>query len=179
MTKLQNSELNRLSVDEFKKAPKTPIVVVLDNIRSFNNVGSAFRTADAFRLEAIYLCGITARPPHREIHKTALGATESVAWKYFENTEEAITELLSSGFEVISIEQTDDSIMLNEFNPSANKKYALVFGNEVQGVDDKVIEMSKAVVEIPQIGTKHSFNITVSVGIVLWDFYCKMSKVNS
>jgi len=179
MTKLQNEELNRLSVDEFKKATKTPIVVVLDNIRSFNNVGSAFRTADAFRLEAIYLCGITARPPHREIHKTALGATESVAWKHFENTEEAIDELINDGYEIISIEQTDNSIMLSEFNPSGEKKYALVFGNEVQGIDDKIIGMSKAVVEIPQIGTKHSFNITVSMGIVLWDFYTKMSKANT
>ena len=179
MTKLQNDELNRLSVDEFKKATKTPIVVVLDNIRSFNNVGSAFRTADAFRLEAIYLCGITARPPHREIHKTALGATESVSWKHFENTGEAIAALIDDGYEIISIEQTDNSIMLNEFKPSGQKKYALVFGNEVQGVDDKVIEMSKTVVEIPQMGTKHSFNITVSVGIVLWDFYTKMSKTNT
>ncbi len=172
--KLQNDALNRLTVDGFKKATKTPIVLVLDNIRSFNNVGSAFRTADAFRLEAIYLCGITARPPHREIHKTALGATESVSWKYFENTEEAILALTDDGHEIISIEQTDNSIMLNDFKPSVQKKYALVFGNEVQGVDDKVIEMSKAVVEIPQSGTKHSFNITVSVGIVLWDFYTKM-----
>ena len=177
--KLQNDVLNRLSVDEFKKAKKTPIVVVLDNIRSFNNVGSAFRTADAFLLEAIYLCGITARPPHREIHKTAIGATESVSWKYFENTEEAILKLVENGYEIISIEQTDNSVMLNDFKPSAQKKYALVFGNEVQGVDDKVIEMSKAVVEIPQLGTKHSFNITVSVGIVLWDFYTKMSRTHA
>jgi tRNA G18 (ribose-2'-O)-methylase SpoU len=176
MRKLQNDELNRLSVDEFKKAKKTPIVVVLDNIRSFNNVGSAFRTADAFRIEAVYLCGITARPPHREIHKTALGATESVSWKYFKKTEEALSELAGMDYEIISIEQTDNSIMLNNFKPSGNNKYAFVFGNEVHGVDDKVIQMSNTVIEIPQTGTKHSLNITVSVGIVLWDFY---SKINS
>ncbi len=176
MRKLQNDELNRLSVDEFKKSKKTPIVVVLDNIRSFNNVGSAFRTADAFRIEAIYLCGITARPPHREIHKTALGATESVAWKYFEKTEKAITELADRNYEMISIEQADKSIMLNNFKPSARKKYALIFGNEVQGVENHIIGMSDTVVEIPQIGTKHSLNITVSMGIVLWDFFSKISS---
>ena len=174
MKKLQNEELNRLSVQEFRQAPKTPIVLVLDNIRSFNNVGSAFRTADAFRLEAVYLCGITARPPHREIHKTALGATESVVWKYFSKTEEAVRELAASGYLIISIEQTDNSLMLNTFSPLKNNKYALVFGNEVQGVDNEILNMSDAVLEIPQYGTKHSLNITVSAGIVLWDFYSKL-----
>ncbi len=174
MKKLQNEELNRLTVQEFRQAPKTPIVLVLDNIRSFNNVGSAFRTADAFRLEAVYLCGITARPPHREIHKTALGATESVVWKYFSKTEEAVRELAASGYLIISIEQTDNSLMLNTFSPLKNNKYALVFGNEVQGVDNEILNMSDAVLEIPQYGTKHSLNITVSAGIVLWDFYSKL-----
>ncbi len=174
MKKLQNDELNRLSVEDFKMAEKTPIVVVLDNIRSLNNVGSAFRTADAFRIEAIYLCGITARPPHREIHKTALGATESVSWKYYENTVNAIDDLKRMGYRTLSIEQVDNSVMLNDFRPSDNEKYALVFGNEVQGVDDEVLCLSDTVLEIPQMGTKHSFNITVSVGIVLWDFYAKL-----
>ncbi len=174
MKKLQNEELNRLTVQEFRQAPKTPIVLVLDNIRSFNNVGSAFRTADAFRLEAVYLCGITARPPHREIHKTALGATESVVWKYFSKTEEAVRELAASGYLIISIEQTDNSLMLNTFSPLKNNKYALVFGNEVQGVDNEILNMSDAILEIPQYGTKHSLNITVSAGIVLWDFYSKL-----
>ncbi len=179
MKKLQNDELNRLSVDDFKRAEKTPIVVVLDNIRSLNNVGSAFRTADAFRIEAIYLCGITARPPHREIHKTALGATDSVSWKYFKKTTDAINELSNKGYRVISVEQVDNSVMLNNFKPSDNEKYALVFGNEVQGVEDAVIQMSDTVLEIPQMGTKHSFNITVSVGIVLWDFFSKLNPVSS
>ncbi len=173
MRKLRNDELNRLTVDEFKKADKTPIVVVLDNIRSFNNVGSAFRTADAFRIKAIYLCGITAKPPHREIHKTALGATESVDWKYFSKTEDAVTKLKSLGYIIISVEQVDNSIKLNNFTPQSNKKYALVFGNEVKGVTPNIINISDHCIEIPQIGTKHSLNITVSLGIIIWDFYSK------
>jgi tRNA G18 (ribose-2'-O)-methylase SpoU len=175
MRKLKNEELNRLSVEDFKKAKKTPVVIILDNIRSFNNVGSAFRTADAFRLEALYLCGITARPPHREIHKTALGATESVDWKYFNSTNEAVTLLKNDGYEIICIEQVDNSMMLNDFKPQTDKKYALVFGNEVKGVDDKIITMCDQCIEIPQIGTKHSLNITVSLGIVVWDFYSKLN----
>ena len=174
MRKLRNDELNRLTVDEFKKADKTPIIVVLDNIRSFNNVGSAFRTADAFRIEAIYLCGITAKPPHREIHKTALGATESVDWKYFSKTEDAVTKLKSQGYIIISVEQVDNSIKLNNFTPHSNKKYALAFGNEVKGVSNNTINLSDHCIEIPQIGTKHSLNITVSLGIVIWDFYSKI-----
>ncbi len=177
MRKLRNDELNRISVDEFKKAEKTPIIVVLDNIRSLNNVGSAFRTADAFRLEAIYLCGITAKPPHREIHKTALGATETVAWKYFSQTDDAVKKLKEQGFLVISIEQVDNSMKLNEFNPEPGKKYALVFGNEVKGVSNNIIEISDSCIEIPQIGTKHSLNITVSVGIVVWDLYAKLNRL--
>jgi len=179
MKKLRNDELNRLTVGEFRKAEKAPIVVILDNIRSFNNVGSAFRTADAFRLKAIYLCGITAKPPHREIHKTALGATDSVTWKYFKNTEDAIHELVGMGYKIVSIEQVDTGIMLNKFKPSSDEKYALVFGNEVMGVDDKVLNMSDFVLEIPQKGTKHSFNIAVSIGIVLWDFYLKLNNDSS
>ena len=174
MRKLKNEELNRLSVEDFKKAKKTPVVIILDNIRSFNNVGSAFRTADAFRLEALYLCGITARPPHREIHKTALGATESVNWKYFKNTVEAVALLKNNGYEIICIEQVDNSMMLNDFKPQTDKKYALVFGNEVKGVDDEIITMCDLCIEIPQIGTKHSLNITVSLGIVVWDIYSKL-----
>lgn len=179
MRKLKNEELNRLSVEAFKSAEKTPIVIVLDNIRSLNNVGSAFRTADAFRIEAIYLCGITAKPPHREIHKTALGATESVTWKYFQKTEEAIAQLKEQNYEIICIEQVDTSLSLESFNPLHNKKYALVFGNEVKGVEDDIISMCDKCVEIPQIGTKHSLNITVSIGIVLWDFFSKLISENN
>jgi len=173
MRKLKNSELDRLTVEEFKQAAKTPIILVLDNIRSFNNVGSAFRTADAFRLQSIYLCGITAKPPHREIHKTALGATESVDWKYFENTIDAIEELKNQGYTVVGLEQVDKSILLNDFNPDKQKKYALIFGNEVKGIDDKIIEHIDLFIEIPQIGTKHSLNVSVSIGVTVWDFLCK------
>jgi len=178
MRKLKNEELNRLSVEEFKKADKTPIVIVLDNIRSFNNVGSAFRTADAFCLEAIYLCGITAKPPHREIHKTALGATESVEWKYFNSSEKAIATLKQKNYEIICIEQVVNSISLNDFIPKSNIKYALVFGNEVKGIDDHIISVCDNCIEIPQIGTKHSINISVSIGVVTWDFYSKLSRKN-
>ena len=173
MRKLKNSELNRLSVEDFKKAEKTPIIIVLDNIRSLNNVGSAFRTADAFRLEGVYLCGITARPPHREIHKTALGATESVDWKYFKNTIDAVQELKDQGYTVAGIEQVDNSIMLQDFKPDKEKKYALVFGNEVKGVEDDVIQACDFCLEIPQIGTKHSVNVSVSIGILTWHFFKK------
>lgn len=173
MRKLKNSELNRLTIENFKKAPKTPVIIVLDNIRSFNNVGSAFRTADAFRIESVYLCGITARPPHREIHKTALGATESVDWKYFKDTADAIKELKEQGFVVAGVEQVDTSIDLQKFNPDKDKKYALVFGNEVNGIDDKLLSNIDLFLEIPQIGTKHSLNVSVSVGVVVWDFFVK------
>ena len=171
MRKLKNSELNRKSLEEFRKTPKLPLVVVLDNIRSFNNVGAVFRTADAFLIEAIYLCGITARPPHREIHKTALGATDSVSWLYFENTLDAVSKLKKNRFHIVSIEQTEESLSLPDFLPQVNNKYALVFGHEVKGVQQKIVENSDNCIEIPQHGTKHSFNISVSVGIVLYHFY--------
>jgi tRNA G18 (ribose-2'-O)-methylase SpoU len=173
MRKLKNSELDRLKVEEFKATEKIPLVVVLDNIRSLNNIGSVFRTADAFLVEKIYLCGITATPPNREIHKTALGATESVEWAYFETTEELIRELRSQGVKVLSVEQVDSSTPLNEFYPEKGTRYALVFGNEVKGVQQKVVDLSDECLEIPQFGTKHSLNISVSCGVVLWDLFGK------
>jgi 23S rRNA (guanosine2251-2'-O)-methyltransferase len=169
MRKLANEELNRKSVNEFRGSPKAPIIVVLDNVRSLNNIGSVFRTADAFIIEGIYLCGITATPPHREIHKTALGATDSVSWKYFENTKDAVLHLKDDGYVIVSVEQAEGSISLEDFTIQENKKYALIFGHEVNGVSDQVIELSDTCIEIPQYGTKHSFNIAVSVGIVLWE----------
>lgn len=172
--KLTMDELNRMSVNEFKDSKKFPIIVVLDNIRSLSNIGSVFRTSDAFRIQSIYLCGITAKPPHREIHKTALSATESVDWEYFKTTEEAILKLKNEGFNVYAVEQVQDSIPLDKLKVSISEKYALVFGNEVAGVEDKIIALSDASVEIPQWGTKHSFNISVSVGIVLWDIVMKI-----
>ena len=173
--KLKNEELNRLSTDEFKNSEKIPITIVLDNIRSLNNIGSVFRTADAFRVESIFLCGITACPPNKEIHKTALGATETVNWKYFEKTIDAVNELKNQNFTVISIEQAENSIELQDFKIEKNKNYALIFGNEVKGVEQEVVNASNFCVEIPQFGTKHSFNISVSVGIVLWDLFLKIS----
>lgn len=174
--KLKNEELNRLSTDEFKSSEKIPIVIVLDNIRSLNNIGSVFRTADAFRVESIFLCGITACPPNNEIHKTALGATETVNWKYFEKTIDAVNELKIQNVTIISIEQAESSIELQDFKIEKNKNYALFFGNEVKGVEQEVVNASNYCVEIPQFGTKHSFNISVSVGIVLWDLFLKISK---
>ncbi len=172
--KLRNSELNRLSAEEFKKTEKTPIIIVLDNIRSLNNIGSVFRTSDAFVIEAVYLCGISACPPHRDIHKTALGAEETVDWEYFESTEDAIIQLKNNKFKVYSIEQVENSIPLQEFRPVNNEKYALVFGNEVKGVQQNIIDISDGFIEIPQYGTKHSFNISVTTGIVLWEIFKKM-----
>ncbi|AFD07283.1 RNA methyltransferase [Solitalea canadensis] len=174
MRKLKLDELNRVSVEEFKEQEKLPIVIVLDNVRSMNNIGSIFRTSDAFALEGIYLCGISAQPPHREIEKTALGATQSVDWFYFESTQEAVKDLHEEGYEVLAIEQAENSMMLQNFRPEKDKKYALIFGNEVNGVDDEVMKMVDGCIEIPQFGTKHSFNIVVSMGIVGWDFYSKM-----
>ena len=173
MRKLKNEELDRLSTEDFKAAEKNPVVVVLDNVRSMNNVGSAFRTSDAFLVEKICLCGITARPPHRDINKTAIGATETVDWEYFETTREAIENLQSLGYHVIAIEQAEDSTMLQDFAPMASGKYAFVFGNEVFGVEQEVVNMADSVVEIPQFGSKHSLNISVSMGLVLWDFMTK------
>lgn len=174
MKKLANSELDRKSVQEFKESAKTPVIIVLDNVRSLNNVGSVFRTADAFLVEAVYLCGITGTPPHKEIQKTALGATESVSWKYFKNTLDAVAELKDQNYLVYAIEQAQSAIMLNNFMPSKRQKLAIIFGNEVKGVEQDVIDASADVIEIPQLGTKHSLNISVSVGIVMWDLFGKL-----
>ena len=175
MRKLKLDELNRASVNEFKRQDKLPVTVVLDNIRSMHNIGSIFRTSDGFAVEQIYLCGITAQPPHREIEKTALGATQSVNWTYFETPIQAIEQLRSDGYQIIAIEQAENSTMLNEFIPLNNNKYALILGNEVNGVSDEVMYQVDTCIEIPQFGTKHSFNVVVSAGIVLWDFYAKLS----
>ena len=174
MRKLKINELNRLSEEEFKKAEKIPLIVVLDNIRSCNNIGSVFRTSDALLIEKIYLCGITATPPNKEIHKTALDAEKSVDWKYFKETSDAVYELKSNGYKVYAIEQVDKSILLPDFNPGPDEKIALVFGNEVKGVQQKVVNLCDGAIEIPQYGTKHSFNISVSAGIVLWDLFNKI-----
>ena len=176
MRKLKLAELNRVSVADFKSGAKFPVAVVLDNVRSMHNVGSIFRTADAFAVEKICLCGITARPPHREIEKTALGATQSVSWQYDEETVFTIERLRDEGYLILAVEQAENCTMLNEFDPQKNKKYALVFGNEVNGVSDEVMQRVDGCIEIPQFGTKHSFNIVVSAGIVLWDLFSKMNE---
>ena len=170
MRKLKLHELGRVSVDDFKKQKKTPIVIVLDNIRSGLNVGSAFRTSDAFALEKIILCGITAQPPHREITKTAIGATSSVAWEYEKEILTCVQNLKAEGYIVLAIEQVDESIFLQDYAIQTDKKYALVFGNEVKGVSDEIINEVDACIEIPQFGTKHSLNISVSLGITIWEF---------
>lgn len=175
MRKLKNNELSRLSVDEFKETEKTPLIIVLDNIRSLNNIGSVFRTSDAFLIEKIYLCGITAKPPHKDIHKTALGSTDTVAWEYAESTLEVIEKLKENLVVVCSVEQTENATLLQDFKPNANTRYALVFGNEVKGVSQEVVDASDVVIEIPQFGTKHSLNISVSCGVVIWDFYSKLT----
>lgn len=174
MRKLKLDELNRVDVQEFKGQEKLPVVVVLDNVRSMHNVGSVFRTADGFSIEKIVLCGITAQPPHREIEKTALGATLSVDWIHFEDTLVAIDSLRQLGYEIIAIEQAENSTMLNTFKPDFSKKYALIFGNEVNGVSDEAMAKIDECIEIPQFGTKHSFNIVISAGILLWDFFAKL-----
>jgi 23S rRNA (guanosine2251-2'-O)-methyltransferase len=177
MRKLLNEELDRLSTEAFKEADKLPLIVVLDNVRSMNNIGSVFRTGDAFRIEAIYLCGITATPPNKEIHKTALGATDSVQWHYAEHTAEVISDLKERGFTICAVEQAEGSDMLQEFTIWEDGKYVLVFGHEIKGVEQEVVDLSDLVLEIPQQGTKHSLNISVSAGIVLWEFYKKMKAV--
>jgi len=174
--KLDNKELNRKSLEEFKQSTKTPLVVVLDNIRSLNNIGSVFRTSDALMVEKVVLCGISGTPPHKEIHRTALGAEESVLWEYYEKTTDAIIKLKTQGYKVISLEQTIRSIDLMEYIPQQGIKYALVFGNELRGVEQDIVDLSDECIEIPQFGTKHSFNISVSAGIVLWDFFTKLNK---
>ncbi len=174
MRKLKNSELNRLNIEEFKQSAKIPLIVVLDNIRSLNNIGSVFRTSDAFLIEKIYLCGITAQPPHKEIHKTALGATDAVDWAYAESTEELVQKLQDEKIQVLSIEQAEESTSLESFSPVDGIKYAVIFGNEVKGVSQEVVNASDLCIEIPQFGTKHSLNIAVSCGIILWDIFAKM-----
>ena len=174
MRKLLNEELPRLSVEEFKEEAKIPLVIVLDNVRSHLNVGSVFRTADGFLIEAIYLCGITGQPPHRDIHKTALGATETVAWQYHENTLAAVEKLKAEGYIVLAIEQAESATFLHEFESKAGAKYAVVLGNEVDGVAQEVVSAAHGVIEIPQFGMKHSLNIAVTAGIVIWDLFKKM-----
>lgn len=171
MRKLKITELNRISIEEFKEADKLPLVVVLDDIRSLHNIGSVFRTADAFRIECIYLCGITATPPHPEMHKTALGAEFTVDWKYVNNAVETVDNLRSEGYVVYSVEQAEGSIMLDELTLDRSKKYAVVMGNEVKGVQQEVIDHSDGCIEIPQYGTKHSLNVSVTAGIVIWDLF--------
>ena len=173
--KLLNAELQRLSPEAYKVAPKVPIVLVLDNIRSQHNVGAAFRTADAFCIEQICLCGISAVPPSAEIHKSALGAEESVAWSYFSNTVEAVRQLQKEGYTLLNIEQAEGAILLDRFMPQKETKYALVFGNEVRGIQQEVVDMGDGCIEIPQFGTKHSLNVSVSIGVVLWDFWVKLN----
>jgi 23S rRNA (guanosine2251-2'-O)-methyltransferase len=176
MKKLKLEELGRISVDEFKDSKKLPVCILLDNVRSLHNVGSTFRTADAFRIEKIILTGITGTPPHREIQKTALGSTESVSWEYAENASLAVQALKTKGYKIVAIEQTNESKLLQEFEPMATEKYCLVFGNEVDGVSDEVIGLGDLALEIPQGGTKHSLNISVCVGIVTWEFFRKLSN---
>ncbi|MEO9894020.1 RNA methyltransferase [Aurantibacter sp.] len=175
MRKLKNEELDRLTTDEFKLVEKSPIVIVLDNIRSLNNIGSVFRTADAFLVEKIYLCGITATPPHKDIRKTALGATDSVAWEYAENSIDLVTNLKSSNYHVLAVEQAENATFLNKLEIDRSKRYALIFGNEVKGVQQEVVDVSDEVLEIPQFGTKHSLNISVSVGVTVWDVWSKLN----
>ena len=176
MRKLENSELNRKSIEDFKNAKKTPIIIILDDIRSLNNIGSVFRTADAFLIEKIYLCGITAIPPNKEINKTALGATETVDWEYQENILELIEKLKKEKTEVYAIEQVENAIFLNEFKVEKSNKYAIIFGNEVFGVSQNAISICDGTIEIPQLGTKHSLNISVTTGIVVWDIFNKLHQ---
>jgi|TARA_B110000014_G_C20119050_1_gene592149 tRNA G18 (ribose-2'-O)-methylase SpoU len=176
LRKLKNSELDRKSVTEFKTAEKTPIIVILDNIRSSNNVGSVFRSSDAFLIEKIYLCGITATPPNKDIQRTALGSTDSVQWEYVKDTISIVKELQEQGVYVASIEQAEDAILLNNFTPPVGKKLAIIMGNEVKGVQQEVVSESNSCIEIPQYGTKHSLNISVTCGIVLWDL---LGKINN
>jgi len=176
MQKLKNEELNRLSVEDYKSAKKSNLILILDNVRSLNNIGSVFRTADAFRVQKIFLCGITAKPPHRDIQKTALGATDSVDWGYVKNTLDLVNKLKGKGVNIISIEQAENSTMLQDFEFKPSETYAMVFGHEVKGVQQKVINQCDAVIEIPQFGTKHSLNVSVSVGICCWAYSSKPSK---
>jgi tRNA G18 (ribose-2'-O)-methylase SpoU len=175
-TKLKLTELKRDSIEEFKSKAKLPVIIVLDNIRSMSNIGSFFRTADAFAIEEIHLCGITSTPPHKEIHKTALGATDAVTWRYFGKTSESLQWLKQENYQIAAIEQAKNSVLLNDFKITAKQKIALVFGNEVKGVDQKIINASDICIEIPQYGTKHSLNVSVSAGILLWEVTNQMRK---
>lgn len=176
MRKIENNELDRKSIEEFKQAEKTPIIVILDDIRSLHNIGSVFRTGDAFLIEKIYLCGITATPPNKEIHKTALGATETVAWEYQKDVLEVIQKLKEEELEIYAVEQVENAVFLDNFKPELNKKYALIMGNEVFGVNQEAIKRCDGAIEIPQLGTKHSLNVSVSAGIVIWDLFCKLKN---
>ena len=175
MKKLKITEMNRLSIEEFKEEKKTPFVVILDNVRSLHNVGSVFRTADAFLVEAVYLCGITSTPPQAEIHKTALGAENTVDWKYYEDTHTAVDELKAQGYTVFAIEQAEGSTMLPDLKLDSSKKYAVILGNEVKGVQQSVVDACDGCIEIPQFGTKHSLNVSVTGGIIIWEFFKKMT----
>lgn len=176
MRKLKNSELNRLSVEDFKSIKKTPLIVILDNVRSLNNIGSVFRSSDAFRIEHIYLCGITATPPHKDIQKTALGSTDAIDWSYDEHTLDVVKNLQKQNVKVMAIEQAENAQMLHDFVPQEKTTYAVVFGHEVKGVAQHVVDQCDGVIEIPQFGTKHSLNIAVSCGVVLWDLFSKMNQ---
>ena len=176
--KLKNSELKRKNVMQMKKAQKTPLILILDNIRSLNNIGSVFRTADAFLIDTIYLCGITATPPHKDIQKTALGSTDSVSWKYAEDAISLVKRLVEEGTEVWAIEQTENATYLQDYVPHANRKTAFILGNEIKGVQQAIIDIVGNVIEIPQEGTKHSLNIAVTTGVVCWDFYQKLLSKN-
>ena len=175
MKKLKNSDLNRISIEEFKKSKKIPITILLENIRSAHNIGSVFRTADSFLINEIILCGISAQPPNKDIRKTALGSSESVEWKYEKNINVAIQKLKDEGNKIISIEQTTNSISLENFKPSNNGKYTIIFGNEVNGIEQRTIDLSDMAIEIPQYGTKHSLNISVAAGIIIWDIFSKIN----
>lgn len=175
MRKLENSELDRKSIEDFKTSEKTPLIIVMDDIRSLHNIGSVFRTADAFLVEKIYLCGITATPPNKEIHKTALGATETVAWEHNKSVIDVIKNLQAENVTVLAIEQVEQAYLLDEFTLDATKKYALVFGNEVYGVSQEAVALCDGCIEIPQLGTKHSLNIAVSAGIVIWDLFKQLN----
>lgn len=177
MRKLKNNELGRLTIEDFKKVIKTPIVIILDNVRSSHNIGSVFRSSDAFLIEAIYLCGITSKPPHKDIHKTALGATESVEWQYCEETMEPVILLKQKGYIIVAVEQTTESISLENFRIDQSKRYAFVFGHEVRGVDQQVVDSCDISLDIPQYGTKHSLNISVTVGLVLWEAFRQFRQV--
>jgi tRNA G18 (ribose-2'-O)-methylase SpoU len=171
MRKLRNEELNRPTVAKYRSSTKIPVIIILDNVRSMNNVGSVFRTCDAFLIKELYLCGITAQPPHREINKTALGATESVQWSYFRKTQDAVEKARSNNFHVVGVEQTTSSVPLQSFKPDHQVPHALIFGNEFNGIDQNIIDVCDTSIVIPQFGTKHSLNIAVSAGIVIWHFY--------